>query len=160
MVTALVLASEGTGNIINPDGSLVVILLLFLIFVFLLNRILFQPVARVLDEREKLTGGAREEARAAAGELKGKLAEFEDRIRLARAESYRYLEQRRAAALARRNQHIEEARFMAASTIEKGKREIASQAEHARASLGSEALQIAGRIAHTVLGRAVSGGGD
>ena len=159
MITALVLAEEGTGNIINPDGSLVVIFLLFLIFVFLLNRILFKPVGRILDERERLTEGARVEARAAAGQLRGKLAEYEEQIRLARAESYRYLEQRRAAALARRNQHIEEDRRKAASTIEEGKSEIARQAGHARRTLESEDSDIAGRIAGSILGRTVGGAG-
>ncbi len=154
------LASESTGNIISPDGSLVVIFFLFLIFVFLLNRILFKPVGRILDQREKLTHGAKAEAREAADELRRKLGEFEERIRLARAESYRYLEQQRAAAVARRNQDIEEARHQAASTIEDGKREIARQAEQARSALESEAASIAGSIAQTILGRAVGGGGD
>ena len=159
MVTALVLAAEGTGNIINPDGSLVVIFLLFIIFVFLLNRILFKPVGRILDERERLTEGARVEARAAAGQLRGKLAEYEERIRLARAESYRYLEQQRAAAIARRNEHVEEARRKAAATIEEGKSEIARQTSQARRALESEAVEIAGRIAQTILGRSVGGAG-
>ena len=160
MVTAVVLAAEGTGNIINPDGSLVVILFLFLFFVFFLNRIFFKPIGRILDERERLTEGARVEARAAVGQFKRKLADYEEQIRLARGESYRFLEQHRAEALARRGQRVEEARQAAASSIEQAKGDIARQTEQARASLAAEASQIAGSIAQTVLGRAVSGGGD
>ena len=159
MVTALVLAAEGSGNIINPDGSLVVIFLLFLIFVFILNRILFKPVSRVLDQREQLTEGARAEARAAAGRLKTKLADYEESIRQARAESYRFLEQRRAAAVARRSQHIEETRSNAHSEIEAAKTAIARQAALARAALEPDAAQIAGSITRTVLGHAAGGGG-
>ena len=59
--------AEGGGNIISPNGSLVFILVLFLLFVFVMNRLLFRPISRVLDERQVLTLIAA--AQAAAPEL-------------------------------------------------------------------------------------------
>lgn len=152
--------AEGGGNIISPDGSLVFVLILFLVFVFVLNRILFRPISRVLDERETLTEGAANEARAARRRYEARLAEYEATIRQARAESYRRLEQERAAALDERRRLIEEAKQHANEEIGRAKQEIERQVATARAALESESRQIAERISRTVLGRTVGGGAD
>ncbi|MEK6288965.1 MAG: ATP synthase F0 subunit B [Acidobacteriota bacterium] len=152
--------AEGGGNIISPDGSLVFVLVLFLIFVFVLNRILFRPIGRVLDERQTLTEGAANEARAAKRSYEARLAEYEATIRQARAESYRQSEQERAVALDNRRRLIEEAKQFANEEIGRAKNEIERQVADARAGLESESLQIADRISRTVLGRTVGGGAD
>ena len=152
--------AEGGGNIISPDGSLVFVLILFLIFVFVLNRILFRPISRVLDERQTLTEGAASEARAASHRYESKLTEYEAGIRHARGESYRRSEQERAAALDERRRMIEEAKQHGNEEIAKAKQEIDSQAAVARSALESESRKIAERISRTVLGRTVGGGAD
>ncbi len=145
--------AEGGGNIISPNGSLVFILVLFLLFVFVMNRLLFRPIGRVLDERQVLTEGATSEARAAVRRYQAKLADYESSIRQARAESYKRLEQDRAAALEERRQVIEAAKQETRGEIEGAKSEIERQAEAARAALESESKQIAETISRTVLGR-------
>lgn len=160
MVPMTLAFAEGGGNIISPDGSLVFVLVLFLIFVFVLNRILFRPIGRVLDERQTLTEGAANEARAAKRSYEARLAEYEATIRQARAESYRQSEQERAVALDNRRRLIEEAKQFANEEIGRAKNEIERQVADARAGLESESLQIADRISRTVLGRTVGGGAD
>jgi len=158
-VTALALAG-GEENIIQPNASLFLVFVLFIIFVFVLNRILFRPIGRVLDEREALTEGASNEARAAANRYQSELASYEASIRQARGDSYRRIEQERAAALEERKRLIDEAKQKAAQEIDRAKSEIADQAASARAFLEAESRQIAERISHTVLGRTAGGGGD
>jgi F-type H+-transporting ATPase subunit b len=152
--------AEGGGNIISPDGSLVFVFILFLIFVFLLNRILFRPISRVLDERETLTEGAAHEARAARRSYDTRLAEYEAAIRQARAESYRRSEQERAAALDERRRLIEQEKQRANEEIGRARQEIDRQVTAARTTLESESRQIAERISRTVLGRTAGGGAD
>ena len=160
MVSMVLAFAGGGGNIISPDGSLVLILFLFIIFVFVLNRILFRPVGRVLDERQTLTEGAANEARAAVRRYEARLAEYDATIRQARAEGYRRSEQERAAALEERRRIIEAAKQQANGLIEQARHEIEAQAANARAALESEARQIAAQISRTILGRAVGGGAD
>jgi F-type H+-transporting ATPase subunit b len=160
LVSMTLAFAEGGGDIISPDGSLVFVLFLFLILVFILNRILFRPVGRVLDERQTLTEGATNEARAARRTYDARLAEYEANIRQARAESYKRSEQERAAAVEERRHLIDEAKLHAHEQIEDAKREIEQQVVHARAALESESRQIAERISRTVLGRTVGGGAD
>jgi F-type H+-transporting ATPase subunit b len=145
--------AEGGGNIISPNGSLVFVLVLFLLFVFVMNRLLFRPIGRVLDERETLTEGATSEARAAVRRYQAKLADYESTIRQARAENYKKLEQDRTAALEERRQVIEAAKRETGEKIEHAKSEIEQQASAARDALESESRQIAQTISRTVLGR-------
>jgi F-type H+-transporting ATPase subunit b len=152
--------AEGGSSIINPDGSLVFILLLFLLFVFVMNRLLFRPVSRILDQRQTLTVGAANDARAAARRYEMKLNEYEGTIRQARAESYKNLEAQRAVALAERQQVIEAAKQETVEEISRAKAEIQRQSEQARATLESESRQIAENISRTILGRTVGGGAD
>lgn len=154
---AMIVLAEGGGNIIQPNFSLVIILVLFVLFVFLMSRLLFKPIGRVLDERELLTEGATAEARAASRHYQSRLADYEASIRQARAESYRQLEGRRAVALEERNRLIEQVREQTATDIERAKEEIHQQASQARAALEVESRQIAERISRTLLGRAVGG---
>lgn len=154
---AMIVLAEGGSNIIKPNFSLVIILVLFVIFVFLMSRLLFKPIGRVLDERELLTEGATAEARAASRHYKSRLADYEASMRQARAESYRQLEERRALALEERNRLIEQVREQAAVDIERAKEEIRQQTSQARAALEVESRQIAERISRTLLGRAVGG---
>lgn len=152
--------AEGGSSIINPDGSLVFILLLFLLFVFVMNRLLFRPVSRILDQRQTLTVGAANDARAAARRYEMKLNEYETTIRQARAESYKNLEAQRAVALAERQQVIDAAKQATAEEISRAKAEIERQSEQARTTLETESWQIAENISRTILGRTVGGGAD
>ena len=152
--------AEGGGNIISPDASLVFVLILFLLFVFVLNRILFRPISRVLDARQTLIEGSANEARAARRRYEAKLADYEATIRQTRAESYKRLEQDRAAGLEARRKVIEEAKQQANEQIGHARLEIGKQAALARTALESEAHQIAERISRTILGRTVGGGAD
>jgi F-type H+-transporting ATPase subunit b len=152
--------AEGGGNIISPDGSLVFVLFLFIILVFVLNRLLFRPIGRVLDERQTLTEGAANQARAARRTYEARLAEYEATIRQTRAECYKRSEQERAAAVEERRRLIDEAKLQAHEQIDRAKQEIEQQVSLARAALESESRQIAERISRTVLGRTVGGGAD
>jgi F-type H+-transporting ATPase subunit b len=160
LVSMTLAFAEGGGDIISPDGSLIFVLILFVILVFVLNRILFRPIGRVLDERQTLTEGAANEARAARRIYESRLADYEATIRQARAESYKRSEQERAAALEARRRLIDDSKLQAHEQIERAKREIEQQVARARAALESESRQIAERISRTVLGRPVGGGAD
>jgi len=153
-------AQEGGTDIIKPDGSLVVIFILFILFVFVMNRLLFRPIGRVLDQRERKTEGARHEARASIRVYQGKVADYEFSIKQTRAETYRLLQQAREKALAERARLLDEARQSASQEIGAAKFELERQVAAARAVLERDARQIAADISRNVLGRPVLGGAD
>ena len=57
VIPAFVLA-EGERSIIQPDKTLLIVFVLFIVFVVVMNYLLFKPIGRILDERETLTDGA------------------------------------------------------------------------------------------------------
>jgi F-type H+-transporting ATPase subunit b len=149
--------AEGASGLLSPDGSILVIFLIFIALVPALNRIVFKPVSRVLDERDRLTTGSDTDVRAIMGTIDDSLARYEEGVRDARAEGYRLLEARRAEVMAERQAAIEGARAEANGRIDAGREEIARDAEAARARLDAEAREIARTISASVLGRAVGG---
>jgi F-type H+-transporting ATPase subunit b len=142
---------------LTPDGSLLVTLVLFLLLVPILNRILFQPITHILNERDRLTTGSSTDARAILNTIDRKLADYEEGIRGARSEGYRLIESRRALAAAERQDKIGAARAAAEAEIGAARAEIAADAAAARTRLESDAREIADRISSTLLGRAVGG---
>ena len=153
-----ILAAEGGTEMLMPDGSLLVIIVLFLALVPILNRVLFKPISDVLDERERLTGGSNTDVRAMFADVDYKLAGYEEGIRDARAAGYRVIEQRRAEGLDRRQKAVAAARQSAESRVAEARAAIAADAAVARERLESDAREIATTISSTVLGRAVGGG--
>ena len=149
--------AEGGTSILSPDGSLLFVLVLFLVLVPILNRILFKPITRVLDEREQLTVGSSDDARAILNSIDHRLEEYEEGIRVARSEGYEIVAQRRIAAGAERDARLDAARAEADAKIAGARAQLASDASDARIRLESDAREIANRISSTLLGRPVGG---
>src|ERR1700749_5135176 len=89
-----------------PDGTLVLHILIIIMMVFLLNRILYRPISRVLDERESRTRGRSGEALDILRRVKESLSRYENSLRQARAESYRLLEQQQTEATGERQRRV------------------------------------------------------
>lgn len=138
-----------------PDGTLFLHIAIILLMIFVLNRTLFRPVNRVLEEREHRTVGRSGEARGVLQRVEESLTRYERTLREARAESYRLLERQQAEATGERQQKVGLVKKEVGDLIEGQKREIQAQADDARASLESEARRVAATLSAQILGRAV-----
>jgi F-type H+-transporting ATPase subunit b len=136
-----------------PDGTLVLHIAIVIAMVFTLNRILYKPINRILDERESRTRGRSGEALGILQRVKESLSSYENSLRQARAESYRLLEQQQAEASGERLRKVGVVRKEVEEQVEEQKREIQAQAEDARRTLGNEAKQAAATISSQILGR-------
>jgi F-type H+-transporting ATPase subunit b len=142
-------------NVLAIDASAIVVFVTALILVWVLNTLLFKPVNRVLDERERRTRGYHSEARAILAECDHKLSRYEAAIRQARAENYTMLEQKRREALQRRTELIAVTKQKIGQQLTEARRQIAEQVAEAKSQLEGEAPLIARRISNSVLGRTV-----
>lgn len=159
VTTALAFAEGGGGStLLSPDGSILVILLIFIALVPTLNALVVRPIMRVLAERERLTSGTETFAHTIVNTIEYRLASYEEAIRDARTESYKLLEARRADAAAERQTVIDRARAEAEERIAGARAEIGRDAETARGRLEADAREIARDISSNLLGRAVGGG--
>src|SRR5262249_50181440 len=139
------------------DFSLVVVIVLFVVLIFILNATIFKPILKVLDERERLTSGAMSEAKHAVHDYDKRLSNYEEQIRAARAESYRLLESKRAAALNERGELLQRTKTQLTEKIEANKREIESAAGEARGQLETDAHVMAESISRNLLKRPLGG---
>ena len=159
MIPALnvIAAADAGSDMLTPDVTLLIVLALFIVFVPILNRLLFKPIIAVLQERDRLTGGSSHEARAMVLTVDQRLAEYEEGIREARGEGYRAVEARRHSAAADRQARIDGARDEAASKIAAARETLNSEAFAAKTSLNAEFERVAAQISSALLGRTVGG---
>lgn len=150
---ALLLLAE---NILAIDGSFLFAFISILLLIFILNATLFRPINKVLEDREKMTGGASHEAKDLIKEYDKKVMQYEDGIRNARHEAYQYAEAQRREALADRQDLISQAKADVAAQIEAAKQEIANQTATARAGLEKEAMAMAAKVSTSILHRPVT----
>jgi F-type H+-transporting ATPase subunit b len=134
-----------------PDGTLLFHIAIIITMVFALNRILFRPINRILDERENRTSGRSGEALEILQRVRESLSRYENSLRQARAESYRLLEQQQSEASVERQRRVVGVRKELEEQIEEQKREIQAQADAARVTLEGEAMRAAADISSQVL---------
>lgn len=136
-----------------PDGTLFIHIAIIITMVFVLNRLLFKPVGRVLAEREARTHGRSDEARDTMRRVTESLSQYETSLRQARAEGYSLLERQQSEASGERQRKVAGVRREVEEQIEEQKRQIRAQADAARATLGEEARVVAANISSQLLRR-------
>ena len=148
------------GNVLSIDGSFLFILVSIIILIYVLNRTLFKPLNRVLDERERLGAGRLAEAQRLLKEHEDRLQRYEGQLRAARVESLEQQEIFRKQAQADSQKMIAQIKDENAAQIAAAQKEIANQASIARQSLEKEARAMASTISSQILHRGVRSGGD
>jgi F-type H+-transporting ATPase subunit b len=136
---------------------------LMLIFLWTVYSVLVhKPLAKVLAERRSKTEGAIEKARADVGAAEARTAEYEQRLREARAAVFKVQEARRKQAIEARAAAVTAARAKAQQQIEAAKAAIENDKVAAQANLQAEsarlATEIVGRVLRPVESRSPMGG--
>jgi F-type H+-transporting ATPase subunit b len=144
-------------NILAIDGSFLLIFISIILLIFILNATLFRPINNILEEREKMGGGASNEAKHLIKEYDKKVMMYEDGIRNARLEAFQIAEANRKETLAEREDLLFQAKAATGIEIENAKQEILNQATEARTKLENDARQMAASITSNLLRRPVGG---
>jgi len=139
--------------VINPDWTLPVASLVFLITLFALNKLLFQPLLKILDVRRQKTIETRQKAQKELEYQQALMEEYGSRIKQEKQAGYRLADSIRAAALQERQQAITEARSEAEQVLKKAKDQIQVEQAQAREHLRQESEEVARLIAARVLQR-------
>ena len=145
-------ASEGGINV-DLDLTFTMQMLVFLILIVALKPLLFDPVLKIFEEREKRTDGARQEAREMqrrAGELLRKYEAELVRINRTAAEERDRIRAETAKLEAR---ILEEARTSTAKVIAEGRAEIDELVRKTEFELGKQSERLGRDIATRALGR-------
>ncbi len=126
---------------------MVILLLLYAAYGLLVGA----PLRRILAQRRGLTEGAILKARADVAAAEARTAEYEEKLREARAAIFKAAEARRAAAQQARDAVIAQAREIAHQQIREAKAAIEQEMVAARSGLQAESELLATQIIQAVL---------
>src|SRR4051812_40823678 len=148
--------SEGGAVNVDLDASLVVQIGLFILLLVILKPLLFDPMLKLFEERERKIEGTRREATKEDERSAKALAKYEGVLAKAREAGNLERDQLRAEGQKREAEILALVRAQTAATLEEGRKSIANEAKAARSALDTEATVLGQAIAGRVLGREVS----
>ncbi len=125
--------------------------ILFAVLYVLYKVIVHKPLKRVLDERRSKTEGAVEKSKADISAAEARTAEYEQKLREARAAVFRAQEAKRQAAMQARATAVNEARNKAQGQVQAAKADIERDRVEAEKGLEAEAASLAKEIVRRVL---------
>lgn len=140
---------------VSLDYTTLVQIVNFVLLMFILNTLLYKPIMGVIEKRKEQMEKSDGEVKRLRQEVEQKLAEYEEKVRLAKLE-----------AMEQRNALVKEGADLAKSTIEAVRSEIpmlmeqfnakmGREVDAARAILHSQSRKISLEIAEKVLGRSI-----
>ncbi len=140
---------------VDFDATFLVQLVLFAGLTLVLKPLLFDPMLKLFEERERRIDGAKLQARKMDEKSATALAKYDSEMARARAAANAERDAMRAQAVQREHEVLAAVRAATSKTIEEGKRAAHAEAESVRAKLKVEAGTLARDLAGRVLGREV-----
>src|SRR5947208_2541023 len=141
-----ILAQLG-GLLLGSIPTIIFLVLLYGIYTGLVHK----PLVGVLAERHAKTEGAIEKARADIAAAEARTADYEQRLREARAAIFKRQEASRRKALQARAAALAEARDRARIQVQQAREALEKEKVAAQASLKAEAARLAAEIIRSIL---------
>ncbi|HSK01824.1 MAG TPA: hypothetical protein VK932_11310 [Kofleriaceae bacterium] len=154
--TPIVTLASGGHPLIDIDLTALVQFALFLLTVYVSNKLLFQPYLQLRERRKAGIDGARAEADRMIVESETKRAEHEKKLAAARDQAAEEGRKIRLEAAQYEQEVTEKARKAAQEAIESAQKNVRSETEAARAQLLPQAEALARSISAKLLGREVA----
>lgn len=145
----------GGGIDVDVDLSVFVQVALFALLAFALKPLLFDPLLKLFEEREKRIEGARAESFAldkASAEAQGR---YEAAMQEARGKANTERDKLRSEGVRRENEILAEARAVTGKKLEDGRSVLGKELESARTHIQKSADELGAQIASRVLGREI-----
>lgn len=136
-----------------PDLSALWVIAFLLLTTYLMNTLIFQPILKVIEARNRAVTDARDLAQSASDRATAANTEYSQKLNAARSEVYRQMDDTRRAAMDKRAALLGETRVVIERELADATTRVQHQATEARATLDREADSLAGAIVSRVLGR-------
>lgn len=136
---------------IMPDGTIFIHIALILLMIWILNRTFFRPVNRVIEEREKNSGGRFTESEEILRDVEAKNERYNQQLLEARSESYDLIETERREAVLQREAEISRVKAEVEQRTAAEFTELETQTAQAEAQIAEEAKIMADKITRNIL---------
>jgi F-type H+-transporting ATPase subunit b len=128
----------------------------FFLLIFILNIVLYKPLLRILDERDKKISETQQKTKDFHEETDKIITAYNEKIQQAKIEAMALKNNAKKEATEKANMIIEESRKEAEHHLSEVKNQITKEIEAARKELEPELDKMAITIAEQVLGRKVA----
>jgi len=130
---------------------------LFIVLVVAYQFLIQAPLTETLKRRHALTEGAVEDARKAIELAEARTREYDEKLRLARADAYKIREQRIRQWNVEREAALDKARKAASGRVGTARSEIDAEAATARAAIEASVADLAAQAVRAILPAAAGG---
>jgi F-type H+-transporting ATPase subunit b len=141
--------------VVDLDITVVGQIILFLILLAILKPVLFDPMLKLFEEREKRIDGAKLQARKMDEASAGALSKYESEMQRARAAGNVEREKFRVEGAKAENEILGRVRGATAQSLEQGRKQLQTEVEEVRRALRADSAVLAGQLASRVLGNEV-----
>jgi F-type H+-transporting ATPase subunit b len=142
-------------DLVHQIGELflraVPVIIIVLLFYIIMRVVFFQPLLKVMAERDARTVGAQRAAQAAQAAAAEKVHQYEEALKQARAKVFAEQEADRKKLLDERVAVLKEARAKAGAEVNAAKERMAGEFASAKKEIENMAAQLAAEIARRVL---------
>ena len=138
---------------ISVDWTLGLQFLNFIILLIILNKILYQPLKKIIDERSDKITGLYAGAKNLEADIDEKMQRYQQQLSDARYQANEERNKLKKAASEEEARLLSEAHGKASSRLETIKSQVAVEAGEASKTLKKEAKTLAEQIATKILGR-------
>jgi len=140
---------------INPDITLIIQMVNFLILLFILNLILFRPIRNIIKERNQIIQNFNSDINSLTDEAQDSMERFEQKVLEAKKEGMSRVhnmkdegEQAEAELIAATNTEVQ-------AKIEEARQKVASDIQEARTQLQAQVQAFSVAVTEKVLGRSI-----
>ena len=138
---------------ISVDWTLGLQFLNFVILLIFLNKLLYQPLTKIIAERREKIDGSYAQAKTLEADIDEKMQRYQQQLSDAKILANTERNKLKKAASEEEATLLSEAHGKATNRLQVIKEQVAGEAEDASKTLKNEAKSLAGQIATKVLGR-------
>ncbi len=136
-------AYAASGDLLSVNYTVFIQIVIFLIAIYILNKLVFKPFINLVDRRDMLTRGAIEEAHELEDKVKALIEEYDVKLNEARA-----------FAVEERNKLIQEGQSVAQEIIGEARNETGALLDEAKVKLEADTKEIKDKLKNDIDGLA------
>jgi F-type H+-transporting ATPase subunit b len=152
--TSAVLASGGV--VMDIDRTMLVQMAIFVFLIVVLSPLLFKPLLKLFEERERRTEGARTDARQMQEKAESLLVRYQAKLEDVKRIAAQERDRLRLETLQLESKILDEARAATAKFVEQGRLQIGHEVAKIRQDMDLLSQSIAREIGSKLLGRRIT----
>ena len=143
------------GVVVDLDITFAAQIVLFFLLFLLLRPILFDPMVKLFEERERRIGGSKDDARKLYADADAAMTKYEEEVLVVKRQAGEERDKIRQEGQKKEQAILAKVRDESNAMVEDGRARIAKERETLKTELNTVSTQLAREIAGRVLGREV-----